>query len=191
MLETKIKQSINESVLCWLATVDKNGQPSVSPKEMFVSYGNEHVIIANIASPKSVSNIQVNSLVCVSFVHVFKQKGFKLMGEAKIIEKSNPKYEPYLIRKEILKLTNLELEEVEDILDLLALLAQKHNIYYRLRPNLRDENDNLFIECAFASNSEYLLTSNIRDINSGELKGFEFKALTPKDFYQMWRKEHE
>jgi len=100
-------------------------------------------------------------------------------------------YDDVLKRKEILKLTKLKIEQVEDILDLLALLAQKNNIYYRLRPNLRDENDNLFIECAFASNSEYLLTSNIRDINSGELKGFKFESLTPKDFYQMWRKEHE
>ncbi len=100
-------------------------------------------------------------------------------------------YDDVLKRKEILNLTKLKIEQVEDILDLLALLAQKNNIYYRLRPNLRDENDNLFIECAFASNSEYLLTSNIRDINSGELKGFKFEALTPKDFYQMWRKEHE
>jgi len=100
-------------------------------------------------------------------------------------------YDDVLKRKEILRLTRLELGEIEDILDLLALLAQKHNIYYRLRPNLRDENDNLFIECAFASNSEYLLTSNISDINSGELKGFKFKAVTPKYFYQMWRKEYE
>jgi len=74
---------------------------------------------------------------------------------------------------------------------LLALLAQQNNIYYRLRPNLRDEKDNLFIECAFASSSHYLLTSNIRDFNSGELKGFKFKVLTPKDFYQMWRTEYE
>jgi len=100
-------------------------------------------------------------------------------------------YDDVLKRDEILKLTRLNQAQVEDIIDLLALLAQKNNIYYRLRPNLRDEKDNLFIECAFASNSNYLLTSNIRDFNSGELKGFKFKVLTPKDFYQMWRKEHE
>jgi len=100
-------------------------------------------------------------------------------------------YDDVLKREEILKLIRLNQVQVEDVIDLLALLAQKNNIYYRLRPNLRDENDNLFIECAFASNSNYLLTSNIRDFNSGELKGFNFKVLTPKDFYQMWRKEHE
>ncbi len=100
-------------------------------------------------------------------------------------------YDEVLKREEILKLTRLNIEQVEDVLDLLVLLAQKQKIYYRLRPNLRDENDNLFAECAFASNSNYLITSNIRDFKGGELRGFEFKALTPKDFYQMWRKKHE
>jgi putative PIN family toxin of toxin-antitoxin system len=100
-------------------------------------------------------------------------------------------YDDVLKREEILKLTRLNQEQIEDVLDLFTLLAQQNNIYYRLRPNLRDENDNLFIECAFASNSDYLLTSNIRDFKNGELKGFKFKVLTPKDFYQMWRKEYE
>ncbi len=98
-------------------------------------------------------------------------------------------YDEVLKREEILKLTRLNIEQVEDVLDLLVLLAQKQKIYYRLRPNLRDENDNLFAECAFASNSNYLITSNIRDFKGGELRGFAFKALTPKDFYQMWRKK--
>jgi putative PIN family toxin of toxin-antitoxin system len=100
-------------------------------------------------------------------------------------------YDDVLKREEILKLTRLETEEIEDMLDLLALLAQKQNIYYRLRPNLRDEEDNLFVECAFASNTDYLITSNIRDFNSGDLKGFRFKVITPKDFYQMWRNDYE
>ncbi len=100
-------------------------------------------------------------------------------------------YDDVLKREEILKLTNLNIEQSEDVIDLMVLLAQKHKFYYRLRPNLRDEKDNLFVECAFASNSDYLITSNIRDFNSGDLKGFGYKPLTPKDFYQMWRKNYE
>ena len=100
-------------------------------------------------------------------------------------------YDDVLKREEVLERTGLGRNEIEDLLDLLALLAQKHNKYYRLRPNLRDENDNLFVECAFVSSSHYLITSNIRDFDSGELKGFGFQILTPKDFYQMWRKNYE
>jgi len=70
-------------------------------------------------------------------------------------------------------------------------LARKHSIYFLLRPNLFDENDNMICECAFASNSDYLITSNIRDFRSGELKELGFKAITPKDFYNLWKSGYE
>ena len=100
-------------------------------------------------------------------------------------------YDDVTKRDEILKKSKFNREQVEDVLDLLALLAHKHEIYFRLRPNLTDEKDNLFVECAFASNSEYLVTSNIRDFKKGELKGFGFTVVTPKQFYQTWRKNNE
>lgn len=92
MLTEEIRNSIKESVLCWLATADENGCPNVSPKEMFMAFEEDKVLIANIASPESVKNIKSNPNVCVSFVHIFKQKGFKLAGEAQIIEGENPSY---------------------------------------------------------------------------------------------------
>lgn len=100
-------------------------------------------------------------------------------------------YYDVLARSENLAKLDLSFNEVEDVLDLLALLAQKHAIYFLLRPNLIDESDNLFVECAFASQSEYLITSNVRDFKSGELKGFKFEIITPGDFYKLWRREHE
>lgn len=87
---------MQESVLCWLATSTPDGIPNVSPKEMFVPYGDDCVLIANIASPKSVENIECNSAVCVSFVEVFKQKGFKLSGTALLIEPSDERFEMLL-----------------------------------------------------------------------------------------------
>jgi len=100
-------------------------------------------------------------------------------------------YEAVLKRKKILKKTNLSAENVEDILDLLVLLADKRSIYYRLRPNLFDENDNLFVECAFTSNSQFLITSNMKDFHFGRLKSHPFKVITPGDFYYLWRCGHE
>lgn len=96
MLDPGIKQSVDESVLCWLATANAEGEPNVSPKEMFVSYGDEMLLIANIASPKSVANIKTNPSVCVSFIDVFKQKGFKLIGRAKIIERTEKDFKSML-----------------------------------------------------------------------------------------------
>jgi len=92
MMNSEVQQSIKESVLCWLATVDSDGIPNVSPKEMFVSDGDNHILIANIASPSSIENIKANEKVCVSFINIFKQKGFKLKGTARVIDSSEEAY---------------------------------------------------------------------------------------------------
>lgn len=92
MLSSEVQNSAARSVLCWLATVDENGQPNVSPKEVFAAFDIEHLVIANIASPTSVRNIEVNPLVCVSFVDVFVQKGFKIIGTARNVRKHDPDF---------------------------------------------------------------------------------------------------
>lgn len=92
MLNLEVKEYIEKSVLCWLATADEHHQPNVSPKEIFTFDGDENILIAHIASPKSVQNIQQNSQVCVSFVDIFVQKGFKILGNARLILPSMPEF---------------------------------------------------------------------------------------------------
>lgn len=92
MLTEEVKEYIKKSVLCWLATVNSEGQPNVSPKEMFLPYGENKIIIANIASPVSVNNILNNPSVSLSFIEVFVQKGFKIKGDARIVEKEDPAF---------------------------------------------------------------------------------------------------
>ncbi|MFK7984347.1 MAG: pyridoxamine 5'-phosphate oxidase family protein [Saprospiraceae bacterium] len=92
MLTPDIKKYIDQSVLCWLATVSKDGIPNVSPKEIFTYLDEEHIGIAHIASPNSLRNIKVNPNVCVSFIDIFVQKGYKLVGQAEIIPKTAPNF---------------------------------------------------------------------------------------------------
>lgn len=82
VLNSEIKKAVEESIICWLATADEHGVPNVSPKEIFTYFGDEEILIANIVSPGSVRNIEKNQNVCVSFINVFSQKGFKLKGHA-------------------------------------------------------------------------------------------------------------
>lgn len=92
MITTEVNEYIGKSVLCWLATVDKKGEPNVSPKEVFCAKGDRHLLIANIASPQSVKNILENEMACVSFVDVFEQKGFKVKGKAKVYPNGSDGY---------------------------------------------------------------------------------------------------
>jgi uncharacterized protein len=80
-----VRTDIENSVLCWLATVDAAGVPNVSPKEIFHHYNDDRVVIADIASSNSVRNIFAHPAVCVSFIDVFRQRGFKITGQATII----------------------------------------------------------------------------------------------------------
>lgn len=93
MLSAEVVRSIQTSVLCWLATVDGDGKPNVSPKEVFAPLDDSHVVIANIASPGSVRNVRHNPYVCVSFVDVFVQKGHKLRGSARIVEPDDTEFD--------------------------------------------------------------------------------------------------
>ena len=92
MLSDEIRDYANRSVLCWLATSSEDG-PSVSPKEIFACYGEDRVIIANIASPQSVQNVARDPRVCVSFVDVFSQKGWQLYGEAVLMRPRDEGYD--------------------------------------------------------------------------------------------------
>ena len=76
-LTSEIKEYINRSVLCWLATVSAENIPNVSPKEIFNYYGTDKIIVANIASPQTVRNIKQNTNVCISFIDILCKKDFK------------------------------------------------------------------------------------------------------------------
>ena len=103
MLDDLVKQQIKSSVLCWLATVDESGQPYVSPKEVFAAFDNLHVVVAHIASLHTVRNIATNPKVCLSFVDVFVQKGFKIQGSAQIVKSNHVDYSKWAESKTKLK----------------------------------------------------------------------------------------
>ena len=91
-LTNQVKQYIEKSVLCWLSTSSK-GIPNVSPKEIFNYFGDDKIILANIASPQTLKNIRNNENVCVSFIDILVQKGFQIKGKARIVEKQDQKFQ--------------------------------------------------------------------------------------------------
>jgi predicted pyridoxine 5'-phosphate oxidase superfamily flavin-nucleotide-binding protein len=91
-LTKEVKEYINRSVLCWLASVSAENVPNVSPKEIFNYYKTNKIIVANIASPQTVKNIKQNENVCVSFIDILVQKGFQIKGNAKIINKTDSEF---------------------------------------------------------------------------------------------------
>lgn len=96
LLTDNVLNYLQRSVLGWLATVDADGAPHVSPKEVFAAHGTDTVLVAHIASPGSVRNIQANPMVCLSCVDVFVQKGYKLRGRAEVVKPTDARYAEFL-----------------------------------------------------------------------------------------------
>ena len=92
LLNESVREAARRSVLCWLATVDAGDQPNVSPKEVWTIADDQHVVVAHIASPISARNIAQQPQVCLSFVDVFVQKGFKLVGRAREVRAADPEF---------------------------------------------------------------------------------------------------
>ncbi len=83
---------IERSILCWLATISADHEPNVSPKEIFTNFGTDRIIVANIASPQTVKNIEINERVCISFIDILVQKGYKVKGKARIVSSEDPEF---------------------------------------------------------------------------------------------------
>nr|WP_267965913.1 pyridoxamine 5'-phosphate oxidase family protein [Halomonas aerodenitrificans] len=98
MITTEVREVAERSVLCWLATSDEAGQPNVSPKEIFAVLDDTTVVVANIASPTSSRNIRVNEKVCLSFIDIFVQKGFKVTGVAREVKARAADFSRWLSR---------------------------------------------------------------------------------------------
>jgi predicted pyridoxine 5'-phosphate oxidase superfamily flavin-nucleotide-binding protein len=96
LLSAEVAHWAERSVLCWLASVDATGQPNVSPKEIYAVFDDTHIVIANIASPRSVANIVHSPKVCVSFIDIFAQKGVKVWGTARNIGKENAQFNQWV-----------------------------------------------------------------------------------------------
>ena len=88
-----VKFEAERAVLCWLATVSADGIPNVSPKELWRVHDDSMITIAEIASPRSLRNLRESSAACVSFVDVFRQKGCKLVGKARVVGRDDPEFE--------------------------------------------------------------------------------------------------
>ena len=93
-------------------------------------------------------------------------------------------YEDVLTRAEIQAKSTYAPTEIEVLLEGLLACCTWNTVRYLWRPNLKDEADNHLIDLAVASNAQYVVTQNMKDLESGELK-FGFRSITPEHFLEV------
>lgn len=77
----------------------------------------------------------------------------------------------------------LKNEDVDDILDYLCKIASKREIFYLWRPFLKDPGDDFVLELAVESQSDFIITYNLKDFKG--IEKFGLKAITPREFLKF------
>ncbi len=84
--------------------------------------------------------------------------------------------------------TELNRRQIEAIFSALAYHAVEVPVYYRLRPNLKDANDDMVFECAANFDADAIITHNIQDFRNPGLK-YGIDVLTPGGFLRRIRED--
>jgi|TARA_B110000263_G_scaffold245141_1_gene254233 putative PIN family toxin of toxin-antitoxin system len=100
-------------------------------------------------------------------------------------------YRDVLLRLKILHDLKFTVEEIETVLRFIAYIAKAAQIHFLMRSHLRDESDNMVVDLAFASNSEFIVTNNVRDFQHKAESTFGgFAVVTSSEFVKQWRTHH-
>ena len=74
-------------------------------------------------------------------------------------------------------------EDIEAILDYICSIGKKREIYYLWRPYLKDPKDDMVLELAVESESDFIITFNKSDFKG--IDRFGINVLTPKELFRM------
>ena len=99
-----------------------------------------------------------------------------LMGAALFAE-----YEDVLSREALFGKSTVTAAERERLLDAFLSVCRWTRIYYLWRPNVRDESDNHLVELAIAGGADLLVTRNVRDFRSMQLRFEGLLVARPED----------
>ncbi|MDO8785641.1 MAG: pyridoxamine 5'-phosphate oxidase family protein [Syntrophales bacterium] len=80
-----VKKAIAEIKPALVATAGKDGLPNVSPKGSFRVLDDEHVVFADLRSPRTIANIKENPKVAVIGIEPVSRKGWRIRGQAEVL----------------------------------------------------------------------------------------------------------
>jgi predicted nucleic acid-binding protein len=98
-------------------------------------------------------------------------------------------YEAKLLQSGEADATPLSEAQLRAILAAISHFAEPVPIYFRLRPNLRNEGDNMVFECAAHFGAEMIVTHNLHDFATVEVRGYNVRAIRPGEFLKQFRQE--
>ena len=97
-LTADMKRVIGEQKLGFVATVNADGTPNLSPKGTMQVLDDEHIVFADIRSPGTMANIARNPAMEINFVDPFSRKGYRFKGTARVVPKGTKEFGTLIVR---------------------------------------------------------------------------------------------
>ncbi len=85
-MSEQVKISVVECAPGIIATADKNGKPNVSAKRSLQVLDDEHLIFADIRSPRTIENLKANPQIAIYCLNTSTRQGCRIWGKTEIID---------------------------------------------------------------------------------------------------------
>lgn len=81
----EIKNLIKQQKLGYVATISPDNTPNLSPKGTIFVWDEDHLVFADIKSPKTMSNLEKNPALEINVVDPISRKGYRFKGSGTIL----------------------------------------------------------------------------------------------------------
>lgn len=85
VLTGDMQRVVREQRLGYVATVSSDGRPNLSPKGSVAVWDDDHLVFADIESPRTIRNLETNPHVEINVVDPQVRKGYRFEGTAKVL----------------------------------------------------------------------------------------------------------
>jgi predicted pyridoxine 5'-phosphate oxidase superfamily flavin-nucleotide-binding protein len=83
-INKEMKRVVEEQRLGFMATVCADGTPNLSPKGLTFVLDDEHLVIGEVRSPRTISNLATQPTAEINVVDPIARKGFRFKGDCRV-----------------------------------------------------------------------------------------------------------
>ena len=87
-----MKRVVSEQKLGFVATVNADGTPNLSPKGTMQVLDDEHIVFADIRSPGTMANLARHPALEINVVDPFSRKGYRFKGTARVVDRQKAEF---------------------------------------------------------------------------------------------------
>ena len=93
MLTAQMKAIIANNRLGFVATVDADGTPNLSPKGTCVVLDDQHIAFGEIRSPNTLRNLQARPAMEINFADFLSRKAVRVKGTAQFVPRGSAEFD--------------------------------------------------------------------------------------------------